>query len=505
MDRPIVYGGQQLPAQQLLNGWQSAMIGIGHLARALMRVQGTTNFASVAAGLEVNPSAPPSLNVVVNPGSIYYEEPIDASGYGLTGNVNDNPCIKQGISQGTVTLAVTPPSTAGYSQIYLIEASYETLDQGNALIAYVNTTNPNVPFQGPGGDGLTQPTVRLGACNLTLKPGVGAPSGAEVAPPLDAGYVGIAYVTVSNGQTQIVSANIQQYPDTNFVTITLPQVPGAIQAQGGNFAVDTGAAANILNVTFPLGTALTAGMPIRILKGNVANTGAMQMIATIGVGGSTLAAIPVVWDDAAAFVGGDWPANAMAEGIFDGTSVRMNGPIGPSIFARLSALPPNLSSQVATLTSEYATLLANYNTLLAEYNTLASEYTALNAALTALEAIVTALEATVAALGSTSADPNITGGVGAMIFGDALYAFDEPFSAMLLGVGSAAAGTFSDAGEFGPAAPLHAYTWNGPAGASMAVNVDARWPTSPPPGSWVVVSGTSTTSGWIGCLIVRIA
>ena len=94
----------------------------------------------------------------------------------------------------------------------------------------------------------------------------------------------------------------------------------------GNYAVDTGTA-NALAIALP-GTTLTAGMPMRIKKIASANTGAI----TINV--NTRGAISAVWDDGSAFAAGDWPASAVGEGIYDGTVIRMNGPLGPTVFAR---------------------------------------------------------------------------------------------------------------------------------------------------------------------------
>lgn len=320
VDRPIVYPGEIMSDSTLLGGWKDAIYGIGHLAQALL---GTS---TLVGGLAISPTGPASLQVVIGTGSIYTLEAADAAAYGSLGT-DSNQVVKQGLLEAPQTLTITPPTTSGFSQVFLVEAVYADTDGGATVLPYFNSANPALPLSGPGNSGSTQNTVRAGVCNVALKAGTAATTGTQTAPSPDAGFVPLYLITVANGATQITSANIAVSPTAPFIPFTIPQIANAIQQQVGNYAVDHGSA-NALAITLPTGTALTAGMPLRIKKIASANTGAI----TIAINGGS--AISAVWDDGSAFAAGDWPASAVGEGIYDGAVIRMNGPLGPTVFAR---------------------------------------------------------------------------------------------------------------------------------------------------------------------------
>ncbi|MHA0110713.1 hypothetical protein ACXYUI_26650, partial [Klebsiella pneumoniae] len=56
---------------------------------------------------------------------------------------------------------------------------------------------------------------------LSAKAGISATTGSQVTPSPDSGYVGIAVVTVANGQTTITSGNITAYTSAPSINSTL--------------------------------------------------------------------------------------------------------------------------------------------------------------------------------------------------------------------------------------------------------------------------------------------
>jgi hypothetical protein len=329
------------------------------------------NFASAVigggpavSGLACAPTAPPSLSVTVGVGSIYATETVDATAYGALGT-DPNTIVKQGLLENPATLAISPPTTAGYSQVYLVEVAYNDQDTDPITLPYYNAANPQQPLSGPNNSGTQQPTVRVGDCVIALKAGAAAPTGTQVPPAVDPGYSALYTIVVTNGQTTITSAGISVSPNAVFIPLTLPQVPRAIQQQNGNWSNDSGAG-NHLVVTLTGNQAPTAGEPIRIKKGNSANTGAMD-VQLVGVG-----TYSVIWEDGSQFVGNDWPANAVGDGIFDGTVFRMSGPNGPLIWGNHAPAAPSVPSTSDT----YNNLITNFPSILPPRNILLSQLSA---------------------------------------------------------------------------------------------------------------------------------
>ena len=318
MDRSIVYAGELPRLEDFMGFEKSALYALGYLSNAVLGA------STCLQGLTCAPTSPASLNVTVGAGSIYSSNPVDATAFGALGT-DTNTTVKQGLLLAPVTLAITPPVTAGFSQVYLVQAAYNDLDSGTLVLPYYNATNPAQPFSGPNNSGVSQFTVRGGVCAVALKPGAAAATGSQTAPSVDPGYFGLYLITVANGATTITSANIVTFSGALFIPLNLNQVPAAIQAQAGNYAVDTGTA-NALAISLPFGTVLTAGMPLRIKKSAAANASAV----TLAVNGA--APFGVVWSDGSNLIANDWPANAIGDGIFDGTNLQLDSPVGPTIY-----------------------------------------------------------------------------------------------------------------------------------------------------------------------------
>ena len=275
------------------------------------------------------PASPPSLSVTVGAGSIYEMETIDATSYGVLG-VDTGQVLKQGLLQNPVTQTITPPATSGYSQYFIVQAIYNDVDGGPTVLPYWNSDNPFIPLGGPENSGQQQYTIRQGVCAVALKAGVAAPTGTQAIPAADAGYTPLWSILVANGQTQITTANIAAIANAPFISPKLTQVPPAIQAQKDNWAVDTGPSANVMQISLPSFTNVIAGLTLRIIKKAPSNTATPSLSINGG------APVTIAWADGNALAAGDWPAGAIGQITFNGTSWELYSIAGPSIFARVA-------------------------------------------------------------------------------------------------------------------------------------------------------------------------
>lgn len=260
---------------------------------------------------------------------------MDATSYGALGT-DTNTIVKQGISATPQALTITPPSTAGYSQVYLVEAAYLDADTGSQVLPYYNSSNPLVPYSGPANSGTAQYTVRQGQCVIALKAGTAAPTGSQTTPATDPGYVPLYTITVINGQTQITTAQIITAPSAPFVPYNLNNLPfyGAVQDAG---------TVNAAVFTPPNG--LASGKAVLVYKIALPNTGAMT------VNGSTL-----TWADGSALVAGDWPASVLALIAQTATGWNLLSVMGPTVFKRSA---PDAVAPVYITTSGSVTVPAS--------------------------------------------------------------------------------------------------------------------------------------------------
>lgn len=197
MDRHLVYPGAIPVETDLLWTARSAMVGLGALYADIVGTQ------TLAAGLPCTPAA--GLEVSVGAGRIYALEPIDATPYSSL-PADTNVIVKQGLQFTPVILNCPAPATGSVN--YLIEAGYADVDANLTTLPYYNASNPTQAYSGPANNGQAQATVRQSQILLQAKAGVAAPSGSQVTPAADAGYIGLYVVTVAAGSSQIVAANI---------------------------------------------------------------------------------------------------------------------------------------------------------------------------------------------------------------------------------------------------------------------------------------------------------
>lgn len=317
MDRVIVQPAALPEDTDILNTNMFMMIDSAFKNAALL---GTN---TVVAGLACTPTAPASLQVNVAVGSIFQIDEIDATAYGSLGS-NTASVLKQGLLQSPATLTITPPTTSGYSQVYLVQAQLEDVDSGAVALTYYNSANPDEPYSGPGNSGTSQYTVRKCICNISLVAGVAATTGTQTTPSPSAGCVGLFAITVANSATQVLSGNIAQLASAPFFP-TLPAVPADVQSQAWVYGgTDTGAA-NAYVITFkagqPIPTAYTPGMKVSFKALN-ANTGA----STINVNG--LGTVNIRRASGVALSANDIVSGGIVELTYDGTNFQMANYLG---------------------------------------------------------------------------------------------------------------------------------------------------------------------------------
>lgn len=194
----------------LLNTNKQTMIALAKLCADLF---GT---ATMATGLACVTTTPASMSVNVNPGQIYQLANVDGTAYSAILADTTHSILKQGILMDAQSFTLTAPGTVGYSQNYLIQATYLDTDTNNSVLPYYNSANPTQAFNGPGGNGTSQPTTRAGQVSLQLVAGTAAATGSQTTPAVTTGYVGLWVITVANGQSTITSSNIAQYAGAPF-------------------------------------------------------------------------------------------------------------------------------------------------------------------------------------------------------------------------------------------------------------------------------------------------
>jgi len=248
LDRQIVYSGQVPQTTDLLNTNRQTMIALAKLCADLF---GTS---TVISGLGCLPTTPASMSVTVNPGQIYQLANVDGTPYSALPQDTAHSILKQGILMDAQSFTLTAPATSGYSQNYLIQAAYLESDVNNVVLPYYNSANPSQAFNGPGGSGNAQPTTRAGQVSLQLVAGTAASTGTQTTPAVTAGYVGLAVITVANGQSTITNASIAPYPNvptapTGGFLAAIGERYSSIQNVATSSTLTTAALGALVNVT----------------------------------------------------------------------------------------------------------------------------------------------------------------------------------------------------------------------------------------------------------------
>ena len=239
MDRNIVYPGSIPLDTDLLATNRHAMVALGALIQAVL------GNATVVDGLAVAPTIPASMAVLVGPGSIAQLATVDGGAYGSLPADTASALMKMGVNLRPTSFAVAAPTTSGQSVMSLIEASFQEADVDPVVLPYYNAANPAQPYLGPNNAGTAQNTRRVQLVQLQLKPGVPATTGSQVAPAVDAGWVGLATVSVAYGQTSVTAVNISALATAPAIAFKLPALRSGfstIQSYtgSGSFTVPAG-------------------------------------------------------------------------------------------------------------------------------------------------------------------------------------------------------------------------------------------------------------------------
>lgn len=317
MDRQITHTGALIPNATLLGGEKAKLFALGHALDAIL------GGATSVGGLSCTPTSPASLQVVIGTGSIMTKTAADTIAFGDLGT-DSTPVVKQGLLLQPLTLpALTPPNASGYSQVFLVQATQADQDSGTVL-PYYNAANPAQPFNGPNNSGVSDVTLRTSACVVAIKPGIAAVSGTQQAPAPDVGYTGLYAITLTNGQSQITTANIAVYPGAPFIPVKLPAVPAGVQAGLWTYGEDTGTADAYAVNLIPSNTALTKGQRI-FVRFSAKNLTAAPVININGTGNRS-----ILLRDGTAPAPGDIPVGWRTL-FFDGQNLRFEAPASSEI------------------------------------------------------------------------------------------------------------------------------------------------------------------------------
>lgn len=189
-------------AEDFLNASKFAYVGLGFLIQAAIGQKPGISIGDFA----ISAAAPANLTITIGAGSIYAMEAIDANAYSTLGT-DANQIMKQGILIAPKTIAITPPTTSGFEQYYLVEIGFNEADADPIVPPYFNTADPEVPLNGANNSGNQQPVIRQNHAVVSLKAGAAAAVGNAIIPTPDIGFSGMWVVRVINGQTQITSAS----------------------------------------------------------------------------------------------------------------------------------------------------------------------------------------------------------------------------------------------------------------------------------------------------------
>ncbi len=242
MDRQIVYPGSIPLDTDLLSLQRNTMVALGYL------IQATLGASPVVDDLACTPTSPASLTVQIGPGSIIASGTIDPFPFGSLPADTSDPLLKMGVNTGPVSFTLTAPVVSGQSIAYLIEASLLEADASPVVLPYYNAANPLQPFSSQSNSGAAQNTQRVQRVQLQVKPGAPANAGTQAVPPVDSGWVGLYFVIVSYGQTQLTAASIAQIPNAPFVPFKLPSLAPGFSRQVVLTASATWTAPNNVNL-----------------------------------------------------------------------------------------------------------------------------------------------------------------------------------------------------------------------------------------------------------------
>lgn len=219
MDRIIVYPFEVVDDTDLLNSERNTIIAVGNILDAMV------GKGFVSNNLTCVQSPVPDLNINVSASMLTSNLTVDPVAYGSLG-IDTDPLVKQGINTATTVIPLTAPATVGFSINYLIQAQVNEADTDVASRGFFNGTPP------PSSNPVAQ--RRADTITYVAKAGTAAPTGTQATPAPDAGFCGCFVVTVDQGQTAIVNADIVRYTSTGAVAFLDNKLQDALTITQGD-------------------------------------------------------------------------------------------------------------------------------------------------------------------------------------------------------------------------------------------------------------------------------
>lgn len=209
MDRAVIYTQETLRSYDYLKDSRRTLMALAWLSQDLL---GSTS--TFVAGFVATQHSPTSLVVLLAAGRIYSQAEVDASAFGALPADTTDIVTQQGWAAAQSVTLTTSGLTSGQSQWALIEASFsqadgiDSDDPTNGVLNFYNVANPQIPLNGPGGDGDPLNTDRQALAVITVVYGTAASTGSEVPPNPSSGAVPLYLIDLAFGQTQITNAEI---------------------------------------------------------------------------------------------------------------------------------------------------------------------------------------------------------------------------------------------------------------------------------------------------------
>ncbi len=212
------------------------VIGDAYLGRLLLG-----QYETVCSGFAWAQTTSPSLTMNFAEGWVMDQQPVDAEVYGSLA-ADSQQVVQTGYLPAGQMTFTTGGMSSGQTQWALVEIGYtqsdviRTGDPTDGVLPYVNVDNPSQPLSGPNNSGAAQPTERASLAVMQIK--YGAPSMSSPVPPsADAGFIPLAMIQLSFGQTAITTGQLVLagpaayggYPHAPYfpgVTGTIPNAPG---------------------------------------------------------------------------------------------------------------------------------------------------------------------------------------------------------------------------------------------------------------------------------------
>ncbi len=271
MDRDLLYPGQIGLVENTLDAFKDSMVAVAISSEAILG-QSTQVFGLAATPLSNTGVAGSLFAVSIGRGAIFSYEETDENAYGVLGT-DATSVLKTGINLDATNVGVSDvsPPPAGYSVNYLISAQFQEMD----------TNAVGLPFYNTGG----APTIseenltRTQRVVFSVTGGTQAATGSQTTPSAPDGSVPLYVVTISNGETAVISSGISVAPGAPFI-VNLPSLTSSLEnlsdGLSSEVATRTAQAGNLKNVVGIYSTtSLTAaqqGSFVEIAAGSAVTT-----------------------------------------------------------------------------------------------------------------------------------------------------------------------------------------------------------------------------------------